>query len=298
MPKKSKKRGRGAAGGATSPGVNKPRRRRYYAAALSALALLAVTAAATRLDPVRRAVGLRPLALTPAQGNAPLPLSKEYIYAGGRLVATEEPTPAPTPTPTPAGPPPTILVATAQSASSVRLSWTPPASGTVIDYVVERTGGPDSATTELHTGSASASFTDSTTTGDYAYLYRVKAIFANGASDYSNRDIATTVPFTDDELHGAVIRAVHLTELRRAVKAVRRLVPGLGDPSWTYPDPVSSPLSSRRKIYLADVTDLRTELDEALGPLGLKTPYPAVPTLAKNAVVNAEHFEQIRERVR
>jgi hypothetical protein len=31
----------------------------------------------------------------------PLTLSKEYIYAGGRLVATEEPTPAPTATPTP-----------------------------------------------------------------------------------------------------------------------------------------------------------------------------------------------------
>lgn len=47
-----------------------------------------------------------PLAFAPAppgnyNANSP---SKEYIYAGGRLIATEEPTPTPNPTPTPAPP--------------------------------------------------------------------------------------------------------------------------------------------------------------------------------------------------
>jgi hypothetical protein len=89
MPKKSKKKARGVvAAEPASPGKSGLRRRRYYAAALAALILLAVSAAATRYDAMRRAVGLRPLIVTPAQGGAQLPLSKEYVYAGGRLVAT------------------------------------------------------------------------------------------------------------------------------------------------------------------------------------------------------------------
>jgi hypothetical protein len=113
----------------------------------------------------------------------------------------------------------------------------------------------------------------------------------------SNTDLATTVVFTDDQLHGAIIKATHLTELRRAVKAVRTLA-GLGEATWTYPDPVSTPQQNRRTIYVEDVTDLRSRLDEALTPLGRYEPYPANPPLASHAVVNADHFEQIRARVR
>ena len=170
----------------------------FYAAVLSALVLLTASSAAMRYDPVRRALGLRPLMLMPAQGNGPLQLSKEYVYVGGRLVATEEPTNAATPTPTPAGPPPTNLVATAVSASNVSLTWTPPA-GNVVGYVVERKSA--SGSQELTTGSANASFNDTTpSAGDNAYLYRVKAVYASGTSDYGNADLATTVVFTDSPL--------------------------------------------------------------------------------------------------
>lgn len=65
-------------------GLNPFKGRRPYYAALSGLVLLAVSAAATRLEPVRRAVGLQPLTVTPAQ-NQNLSLSKEYVYAGGGL---------------------------------------------------------------------------------------------------------------------------------------------------------------------------------------------------------------------
>jgi hypothetical protein len=305
MSKKSKKRVKREAAVAPSSGTGRPKRKSYYVAALSVFALLAVSAAATRYDPVRRAVGLRPLLATPAQGNANLPLSKEYVYAGGRLVATEEPTPAATPTPTPAGPTPTNLLATAEFPSAgvatVGLSWDAPTSGpTVASYVVEcKRAGTDFqqvATVQWPT----RSYNDTGVTLDSAYLYRVRAVFSNaGVSDYSNQDIATTVIFTDEQLHGAVIRAVHLQELRRAVNAVRALAGGLAAATWTYPDPVSSPPEQRRKIYLEDVTDLRARLDEALGPLGLQTGgYPDIPTLARGAKVNAEHFEQIRQRVR
>lgn len=62
---------------------------------LCVCALLAASFAATYINPVRHAVGLQPLtaaALTPTTPT-PLSLSKEYIYAGGRLVATEGPLP-------------------------------------------------------------------------------------------------------------------------------------------------------------------------------------------------------------
>ena len=302
MSKRSKKTRTGAREAAPPP----PRRPgiKLAAAALCACALLAVSFAVTRLDPVRRAVGLRSLVVSPAQGPTPLPLSKEYVYAGGRLVTTEEPTPAATPTPTPSGTPPTNLVATAEFPSAgvtdVRLTWSAPASGpAVASYVVEcmraGTGFQQIATVQEPT----RTYNDTNVTLDSSYLYRVRAVFSNaGTSDYSNQDLATTVTFTDSPLQGVTIKAVHLTELRRAVNAVRRLVPNLGDASWTYPDPVSAPASQRRAIYLEDVTDLRARLDEALVPLNLQSPYPAEPPLTRFHTVYADHFEQIRERVR
>jgi len=93
------------------------------------------------------------------------------------------------------------------------------------------------------------------------------------------------------------IKAAHLVELRRAVNAVRNLA-GWADAGWTYPDPVSTLSSQRRKIYLEDVTELRSRLGEALSALGLAEPYPANPPLVRGAAVRAAHFEQIRERVR
>jgi hypothetical protein len=373
MSKKSKRKARVSAAPAPS-GESGPRRRSYYAAALTALVLLAASAAATRYDAVRRAVGMGPLLVTPAQGNANLPLSKEYVYAGGRLVATEEPGDAPAPPDnlrilnngvmhpfkatltwddnsvnetgfkiekngaqiaqvgpnvtsytiygscgdtyrvratnglgdsaysneayacmdvTTVGP--TGLLATATAATSVWLTWEAPA-GAVDHYEVERWGGPSEGFSLVSTSTAT-SVADSVNP-DKAYLYRVRAVFTGGStSGYSNADLATAVAFTDSQLQGITIKATHLTELRRAVNAVRMLA-GKGAATWTYPDPVSTPASQRRAIYLEDVTDLRAMLDEAMGALGLPTGYPVSPALARKAVVSAQHFEQIRARVR
>lgn len=295
MPKKSKRKGRSGASDAARPAVYEASKRRsYYIAALSAFALLTAVTATSRFDAMRRMVGLRPMtaASLARETPTPLPLSKEYVYAGDRRVATEEPPPAATPTP--AGPAPTNLIATANSSSSVSLSWTATGAG-VISYVVERKGA--SGTQEIPTDSTSPFFNDSTPPGDYAYLYRVKAVYAGGTSLYSNQDMATTVMFTDDSLQGVTIMATHLTELRRAVAAVRALA-GIGAPVWTYPDPVSFPASQRRAIYLEDVTDLHARLDEALVPLNLQSPYPTEPPLTRGGKVYADHFEQIRSRVR
>jgi hypothetical protein len=250
---------------------------------------------------------MQPLLAEPAQGGAQLPLSKEYVYAGGRLVATEELTPAATPTPTPAGPPPANFAALFDpAAGGVTLTWTRPA-GAVTGYQVERRHGlgPADFTPITVVGNVET-FTDQTGENNASYVYRVRAAFAGGYSDYSGYDLATAAAFSDDPLQpqATVIMAAHLTRLRRAVLAVRILA-GKGAPTWTYPDPVSSPASARRAIYLADVTEMRSQLDEALtqldGSLGMHVflkPYPPDPALAQYGKVYADHFEQIRARVR
>ena len=88
------------------------------------------------------------------------------------------------------------------------------------------------------------------------------------------------------------------------MRAVRTLA-GKGEPTWTHPNPESTPASARRGVYLADVTDLRSQVDEALtaldAALGVQTffkPYPSEPALVWHGTVYAAHFEQIRERVR
>ncbi len=272
------------------------------------LCVVAAGAAALRWEPVRHAVGLAPAAEPAAQATpTPLQLAKEYVYAGGRLVATEEP--AATPTPTPAGPPPTGLVAIQSPivTAQVNLSWAAPASGTVDYYEIGRKGlVGDQFAVVGSTQGAVTGFADAAT-ADTAYLYAVRAVFSGGGrSDYSNMDLATTVIFTDDPLVGSSdphppaatpIMARHLTELRRAVSAVH-LLAGLGAvTAWTYPDPVSTPVSQRRPVYLEDVKDLRDHLSEALLALGI-TP-PSYDGISRGVTkVQAAHFQQLRDVVK
>jgi hypothetical protein len=142
---------------------------------------------------------------------------------------------------------------------------------------------------------------------DTSYLYRVRATHAGGGySDYSNKDLATTVIFSDDPLVGSndphppaatVIKAAHLTELRRALSAVHALA-GLGPvTSWSYPGPVSSPASSRRAIYVEDIKELRDRLDEALPALGMTTPVYAVITRGVTKA-GKNDFQQLRDAVK
>ena len=285
MPKR-KNRGRGRAA-PPSPRLA-PRKAKFLAAALL-VALAAAGTAGSRLSFLRAPLFLAP-APAPASPSPPA-LAKEYVYAGGRMVAIEEPAPPP------AGPPPTNLVATASSSAQASLSWSPPADP-VSHYVVERSQTLNGFV-PVASNVSGTSYNDSLPGGVAAYLYRVRAVYSSGAqSSYSNTDLATAVVFTDRPLQSGVtvIKAQHLIELRQAVGAVRTLS-GLGPASWTYPDPVSEPAGQRRPIYLEDVLELRAQLDAALTALGRYQAYPAEPSLARGAKVYKEHFQQIRDRV-
>jgi len=191
---------------------------------------------------------------------------------------------------------PTGLVAIAQLSTQVSLTWTPP-SGSVSRYEVERLQSTSGEFQRLLPDPASPSFVDAGAAPGTAYLYRVRAVRPDETfSGYSNEDLATTVIFTPVQAGVTLIQARNLNERRQAVGAVRALT-GLAPPTWTHPDPVSSPAASRRKVYFEDVQELRTRLDEALLRLGRFQPYPADPPLARGAPVRAALFTQISGRV-
>ncbi len=219
--------------------------------------------------------------------------SREYIYAGSKLVAIEEGSGGSSLAA------PASLEATGGAGVQVSIEWlaTPGAD----HYQVERSASFPVNFTPVSSNVASNSFTDSPPDSSRAYLYRVRAADASGnLSPPSNIDLATTVAFTNDPLQqqtptttGTTIKADHLKELRQAVNAVRALV-GLSPASWTHPDPEPA---QRRNIYLADVTELRSNLDAALSILGIQQPYQTDPNLS-GGYVKAAHFQELRERVK
>ncbi len=259
--------------------------KRRAAAALAACVALAGAAAAL-WAPVWRAPA-PPSPSAPAQQANPA-LSKEYIYAGGRLVATEEPAPPAS------GPVPTDLAAAPASATSVTVTWSPPP-GTIASYTVERAQSVSGPFAPLSPATTDTVFTDTTAFTNTAYLYRVKATFTGGGSSpYSNVDLATTVAFSDDPIQAGstVVRAAHLLELRGAVDAVRALA-GLGGAAWqTNPAPAQG--GALRASHFAE---LRDQLNPALSALGLAQ-LPNDPTLAAGQPVKAAHLQGVREKVK
>src|SRR5205807_8510834 len=150
--------------------------------------------------------------------------SKEYIYAGGKLIATEEPQPLAAPL---------NLIANTFSGSQVDITWT--ASPSADHYQVERAPNITAEYTVVGSSVTGTSFTDTSVTPVATYLYRVRAIGSSGNfSPPSNIDMATAITFSDDPLTAGStpVRAQHLMDLRQAVSAVR-VAANLSATSWT-----------------------------------------------------------------
>jgi hypothetical protein len=233
------------------------------------------------------------------QSSPSLQLAKEYIYAGGKLLATEEP----------AGvssslSPPGTLVADGSDAPLVNISWTASTGGTVASYHIERCEnfslGPSCFSTVTDVPEVTLSYPDSGVVAGRAYLYRVRAVDSSG--NYSNYsiDLATTVNFTENRLvsytesptNATTIRAAHFTQLRDAVNAVRKLVnPSATAFSWT-----DTPPQSGGAINKSHINDLRTNLRDALVALGFPSPqYDAPDPMVSGQQVKAIHVQQLRD---
>jgi hypothetical protein len=235
--------------------------------------------------------------------SSPTPqLTKEYIYAGGKLVATEVPITA-SPLAAPAS-----LLATGTSTPTlqVNLSWSASTGGTVAYYVVERcqSFGPNCYSVvapNVQPTTPTITYSDSTVANEKAYLYRVRAVDSNGNfSGYSSADLATAISFTDDPLISSAenqsaatpIRAVHITQLRSAVNAVRVLA-NLSPFTWT------NTVQAGSTIRAVDVQEMRTQLDQARSSLGLAAAtYTNEPLSAGTTLIKKIHLEELRQAVK
>ena len=178
--------------------------------------------------------------------------------------------------------------ATATSPTSIRIIWNPVPGATSYQIFRKVAGG---GFVQIAT-SGTSSYIDSAVGANAAYLYKVRAVNAAGASADSNVDLATTVIFTDDSLTPGVtpIKAVHLAELRTAVNAVRALA-GLGPATFT------DAAASGVPVKAIHITELRSFLDAAMSLLGLPTGgWTDAP--ASGVPIKAIHFQEIRDRVK
>jgi hypothetical protein len=257
----------------------------------AAITLIATLAIGTVVGPWRSTVAANKLRALVTSPFAPPPVpspsnpSKEYIYAGSKLIATEAPTTLLAPT---------ALTATTLSnlpVAQVSTSWT--ATPGAHHYEVERTTSIATNYTTVNSNVTSTSFTDNTVTSVTAYLYRVRAVDAAGnVSPYSNTDLATAISFVDDTLQvgSTTIKADHVTQLRQAVNAVRAVTTSLGQVSW------AEGISPGVSIMADHIQELRTKLDEARSALGLS---PCAYTDASiGQLIQKVHIDQLRQCVK
>ncbi|HXH40173.1 MAG TPA: M12 family metallo-peptidase, partial [Thermoanaerobaculia bacterium] len=192
--------------------------------------------------------------------------------------------------------PPTNVVATAASTTSVQVTWT--AAAGAATYEVSRSSNNSTFTPVCGNPTpacpSGTSFTDTSATASHSYIYKVKSVDASlNKSAFSNGDLATTVIFTDDQLaqNTTPIQAVHLTQLRTAIDAVRALA-GLG--GGTYTDLAPAGIIVKK----THMDELRAALTPARTNLGLSTTYTD-PTITLNmTLIKAVHFQELREFVK
>lgn len=187
--------------------------------------------------------------------------------------------------------PPAGITATAQSATSVLVTWSAVPDATTYKIYRATTAGSFS---EIGQVSGVTNYTDNTATANTAYQYTVAAGASSTFSTFGTADLATTVIFTDPTLtaHVTKVKVVHFTQLLTAVNAVRALG-GLGAISFTAPAPTTS-VTVRRQHLL----DLRSGLDAARGAIGVAgLTYTDTTITAQSTTIKAAHINELRAGV-
>jgi hypothetical protein len=182
------------------------------------------------------------------------------------------------------------LVATAAGTTSVNLTWSGIAGATY--YAVYRSS--NGAELTFLSASNPTSFSDSTVAAGTTYLYRVRAVDSGGAiSPYSNVDAATTIVFTDDPLvAGATpVKAVHISELRTAVSALRAA-------AALAPLPADTTVAVGSVVRAQHINDLRAALNEARTTVGLAALTYTDAITAGTTPIRATHIHELRTGVK
>jgi hypothetical protein len=238
--------------------------------------------------------------LSPQSSSTPQ-LSKEYIYAGGRLVATEE---------TGNGSPlvaPVNFTAHADATTQITLSWTSTGTPTYLiewstNFAAANNGFTQRTIIDCTGGCPnSLSYTDTVPAGTVTtYLYRVRSVSGTQQSAPSAVDFATTKSFQEqiqnqDPPGRTTIKAAHFLELRDAVNAVRAAA-GLNAFNWS--DPQGRAPANNVPILKSHMQDLRNGLDQALSNLGLTPQAYTDQGLPPGTSVRKAHIDELRQRTK
>lgn len=247
----------------------------------------------------------KPSALSPASpsgsfdANSP---SKEYIYAGGRLIATEEPAASTATLMAPTG-----LLVSATSTTQISLSWTAPTGATTYSYRIERStnysaSSPLNHGFEVVTTISGTNYTDTVPSTSVAttYLYRVRSVVGEQQSEPCTLNFATTKVFQElisnqDPPGRTTISATHFLELQEAVNAVRAAA---GLAAFTWSDPQGRAPGSGVPILRTHMLDLRVGLTQALTALGLTTQAYTDDGLPSGTFVRKTHIDELRQRTK
>lgn len=185
-------------------------------------------------------------------------------------------------------PTPSAPAARAVSATRVNLTWS--FSGSKDWFEIDRRSAGGYVTIGTST---TAAYADTGAAPNTAYLYRIRAVKSGTSSTPSLPDLATTIMFTDDPLIAGqtVVKALHVTELRTAVSAVRNAA-GLPPVSFTDSTLVGLPIQS------VHVQELRNALNQARSALFLSALSYTDQPLSAGVPIKRAHFEELRAGVK
>ncbi|MEA2238336.1 MAG: hypothetical protein QOC81_3060 [Thermoanaerobaculia bacterium] len=241
----------------------------------------------TRTDPLPVDASYPAITLTVSvNGNAPATVANiAAVSGGGELLTTNDIASDPTSILAT----PTNLAAIAIAPTQVSLTWDPVGNATSFQVLRSSNNGPFVVVGAPFVNS----FNDSSLTPNTTYLYRVRAVDASTTGSLSNLDLATTILFTDDPITvgSTFVKAVHFTELRTAVNAVRAAA---GLPPATFSD-TSLTAAAPRAVH---VTELRSALDAARSILLLAPIAYTDPGLGTGLRIKAAHVRELRGAVK
>ncbi len=195
---------------------------------------------------------------------------------------------------------PTNVVATALTATAVTISWTASAGAT--KYHVYRSADNSTYVQVNGETTTTTSFTDTGAVhaliSNASYLYRVRAVDgSNVESADSNKDLATTIIFTDATLtqQSTTIKVVHITQLRTAMTAICTLASNPSPCSTAFTD---SSLSTSIKVKVLHLMELRAKLNASRSALGLTAQSYAEGSITTATTIKAAQINELRDGVR
>ena len=198
-----------------------------------------------------------------------------------------------------------LVVPRSGLAAQINLAWDPSA-GSVAGYVVLYGTGPGVYTNSVDVGNQTTTTIAGLTAG-LRYYFVVKSYSSTGTLSVASNEVSGLIPatpppppppsipppFTDDPLVPGVhsMRAVHITELRARIDALRA-TRGLGATGW------GTIVAGTSLMSASDIVQMRAALNAVYQSLGLAAPLYSDTSLTSGMPIRAVHISELRTFVK